>query len=78
MCAYSIFLMILHISHIIVIIFYRCDPALWKINELTIEYVCINGFTQDLNNLNFTKSKRAYTKLYKGSTKTYYRYTFKY
>ncbi|XP_015377219.1 PREDICTED: zinc finger MYM-type protein 1-like [Diuraphis noxia] len=51
-----------------------CDPALWKINEFTIEYICINGFSQDLNDLNFTKSKRAYTKLYKKTTKTYYRF----
>ncbi|CAI6371600.1 unnamed protein product [Macrosiphum euphorbiae] len=51
-----------------------CDPALWKINELTIEYICVNGFSQDLNDLNFTKSKRAYTKVHKGSTKTYYRF----
>ncbi|XP_060852987.1 zinc finger MYM-type protein 1-like isoform X2 [Rhopalosiphum padi] len=52
----------------------RCDPALWKINEFTIEYICINGFSQDLNDLNFTKSKRAYTKLHKKTTKTYYRF----
>ncbi|KAL4105277.1 hypothetical protein QTP88_020530 [Uroleucon formosanum] len=52
----------------------KCDPVLWKINEFTIEYICINGFSQELNDSNLTKSKRAYTKVHKGSTKTYYRF----
>lgn len=60
------------------ILFYSCDPALWKVNELTIEYICTNGFSQDLNDLNFTKSKRVYTRHHKGCAKTYYRYAVLY
>lgn len=34
------------------------DPALWKVNNVTRDYVCKHGVEQDINNLNFEASKR--------------------
>ncbi|XP_050064590.1 zinc finger MYM-type protein 1-like [Aphis gossypii] len=33
------------------------DPALWKINENTIDYFTLNGFDQNLKNTDFSSSK---------------------
>lgn len=53
---------------------YRCDPALWIIDDYTKDYLSINGFPQDLKCINVSNSKRAYKKSYRGVIKTYYRY----
>jgi hypothetical protein len=39
---------------------YSHDPALWSLDEHTIDYLCIHGFSQDLSTTNLLKSKRFY------------------
>lgn len=46
--------------------FLSLDPALWNVNNMTIDYLCINGFAQDISSLNFEKSKRIYKNVVRG------------
>jgi len=49
------------------------DPALWCINEQTRQYICKNGFSQNLD-VKFTASKRLYSVVRKGHFRNYFRY----
>jgi len=49
------------------------DPALWCINEQTRQYICKNGFSQNLD-VKFTASKRLYSVVQKGHFRNYFRY----
>ncbi|KAF0702262.1 zinc finger MYM-type protein 1-like, partial [Aphis craccivora] len=49
------------------------DPADWNISEFTIDYVCKNGYSQNLDS-NFSRSKRLYRSDCRGSFRNVYRY----
>lgn len=53
---------------------FRDDPALWIVNETTKDYFSFNGFNQNLENNDFSKSKRLSTKRMRGAQRSYYRY----
>lgn len=53
---------------------FRDDPALWVVNETTKDYFSFNGFNQNLENNDFSKSKRLSTKRMRGAQRSYYRY----
>lgn len=57
--------------------FLSLDPALWNVNNMTIDYLCINGFAQDISSLNFEKSKRIYKNVVRGKSKVHFRYCSK-
>ncbi|VVC26180.1 Hypothetical protein CINCED_3A012655 [Cinara cedri] len=42
------------------------DPADWNMSEFTIDYVCKNGYSQNLDS-NFSRSKQLYQRVRKGS-----------
>jgi len=50
------------------------DPALWKINESSINYFKLNGFDQNLKNTNFSSSKKLYIRNIRGKKQSYCRY----
>ncbi|XP_060846758.1 zinc finger MYM-type protein 1-like [Rhopalosiphum padi] len=52
----------------------RDDPTLWIVNETTKDYFSFNGFNQNLENNDFSKSKRLSTKRMRGAQRSYYRY----
>lgn len=52
---------------------FRTDPSNWKINEFTIDYICKKGFSQNLDS-DFSRSKRLYQTVRKGSFRKVYRY----
>ncbi|KAE9521331.1 hypothetical protein AGLY_018274, partial [Aphis glycines] len=54
-------------------VFVRTDPADWNINEFTIDYVYKNGYNQNLDS-NFSRSKRLYHTVRRGSFRNVHRY----
>lgn len=51
------------------------DPALWVINESTKDYISINNYTvQNVEKLNFIKSKKRYQSIVRGKFKDCFRY----
>jgi len=52
---------------------FRTDPADWNISEFTIDYVCKNGYSQNLDS-NFSRSKRLYQTVRRGSFRNVHRY----
>lgn len=52
---------------------FRTDPANWNISEFTIDYVCKNGYSQNLDS-NFSRSKRLYQTVCRGSFRNVHRY----
>lgn len=58
----------------IFLIHFSNDPALWEINDRTKDYISIHGFTQNVEKLNFSKSKRRYQRIVRGKFQDYFRY----
>ncbi|KAL4100668.1 hypothetical protein QTP88_020702 [Uroleucon formosanum] len=50
------------------------DPALWNINESTIDYFALNGFDQNLKSTDFSSSKKLYIRNICGKQQSYFRY----
>ncbi|KAE9521891.1 hypothetical protein AGLY_017698, partial [Aphis glycines] len=53
---------------------FKDDSALWIVNETTKDHFSFNGFNQNLENNDFSKSKRLSTKRMRGAQCSYYRY----
>lgn len=63
-----------HFKYFFKLCFCRDDPALWIVNETTKDYFSFNGFNQNLENNDFSKSKRLSTQQMRGVQRSYYRY----